>query len=281
MATGICYTWSGNTKKYENDTGTDNSIYVRRLLKNTYINNSISVSEVDSKNVTGLILTSFLIQDSTYVSDPGGIILSISPYSSYISHYLAGPPTVDNYENYYLKGANEGTSEFSYYTWEKINESQISNLSYALIIASYYPKVGLNPAYYKYTYVDNNPTYNINCKLWVTNDGNSTISICGHIESYDAQMPIPVHDLLRQDVINTHIKVAIGTSGHLAMVDFELSSYTWNGYQTPHFKYTTKIGNYIDNITVQEYGIGNLETKNKTITSTYNKCIYDVNYYIE
>lgn len=280
MATGICYTWSGNTKKYESDTGTDNSIYVRRLLKNTYINNSISVSETDSKNVTGLILTSFLIQDSTYISDPGGIILSTPPYSSYISHYLEGQPTINNYENYYLKGANEGTSEFSYYTWEKIDESQISNISYAVIIASYYPKVGLNPAYYKYTYVDNNPTYNINCKIWITNDGHSTISICADIESYDAQMPIPVHDLLRQDVIDTHIKVYISNTGHFSIVDFELSSYTWNGYETPHFKYTTKLGNYNDNITVQEYGIDGLETKNKTITSTYNKCIYDVNYHI-
>lgn len=278
MATGICYTWSGNTKKYESDTGTDNSIYVRRLLKNTYINNSISVSEVDSKNVTGLILTSFFIQDSTYISDPGGIILSTPPYSSYISHYLAGPPTVDNYENYYLKGANEGTSEFSYYTWEKIDESQISNISYALIIASYYPKLGLNPAYYKYTYVDNNPTYNINCRIWVTGDGHD-ISICVDIESYDAQMPIPVHDLLRQDVINTHIKVYINTYGNFAVIDFELSSSTWNGYQTPHFKYTTtKNGNY--NVP-GDFGIGNLETKNKTITSKYNNCIYNVNYYID
>lgn len=277
MATGICYTWSGNTKKYESDTGIDNSIYVRRLLKNTYINNSISVSEVDSKNVTGLILTSFLIQDSTYVPDPAGIILSTPPYSSYISHYLAGQPTIDNYENYYLKGANEGTSEFSYYTWEKINESQIGNISYALIIASYYPKVGLNPAYYKYTYVDNNPTYNINCKIWVTGDGHD-ISICGDIESSDNQMPIPVYDLLRQDVIDTHIKVYINTYGNFAVIDFELSSYTWNGYQTPNFKYTTNYGNY--NVP-GDFGIGDLNTKNKTITSTYNKCIYNVNYYIE
>ena len=113
MATGICYTWSGNTKKYESDTGTDNSIYVRRLLKNTYINNSISVSEVDSKNVTGLILTSFLIQDSTYISDPGGIILSTPPYSSYISHYLAGQPTINNYENYsrYIGNISESYDE--------------------------------------------------------------------------------------------------------------------------------------------------------------------------
>lgn len=124
-------------------------------------------------------------------------------------------------------------------------------------------------------------TYNINCKIWVTDDGHSTISICGDIESYDAQMPIPVHDLLRQDVIDTHIKVYISNTGHFSIVDFELSSYTWNGYQTPHFKYTTKLGNYNDNITVQEYGIGDLNTKNKTITSTYNKCIYNVNYYID
>ena len=277
MATGICYTWSGNTKKYESDTGTDNSIYVRRLLKNTYINNSISVSEVDSKNVTGLILTSFLIQDSTYISDPGGIILSTPPYSSYISHYLEGSPIIDNYQNYYLKGANEGTSEFSYYTWEKIDESQISNISYAVIIASYYPKVGLNPAYYKYTYVDNNPTYNINCKIWITGDGHD-ISIWGNIESYDAQMPIPVYDLLRQDVIDTHIKVYINTYGNFLVIDFELSSSTWNGYQTPQFKYTTNYGNY--NVP-DDFGIGDLNTKNKTITSTYSKCIYNVNYYID
>lgn len=277
MATGICYTWSGNTKKYESDTGTDNSIYVRRLLKNTYINNSISVSEVDSKNVTGLILTSFLIQDSTYISDPGGIILSTPPYSSYISHYLAGSPIIDNYQNYYLKGANEGTSEFSYYTWEKIDESQISNISYAVIIASYYPKVGLNPAYYKYTYVDNNPTYNINCKIWITGDGHD-IFIWGNIESYDAQMPIPVYDLLRQDVIDTHIKVYINTYGNFHVIDFELSSSTWNGYQTPQFKYTTNYGNY--NVP-DDFGIGDLNTKNKTITSTYSKCIYNVNYYID
>lgn len=278
MATGICYTWSGNTKKYESDTGTDNSIYVRRLLKNTYINNSISVSEVDSKNVTGLILTSFLIQDSTYISDPGGIILSTPPYSSYISHYLAGQPTINNYENYYLKGANEGTSEFSYYTWEKIDESQISNISYAIIIASYYPKLGLNPAYYKYTYVDNNPNYYINCKISVTGDGNE-ISIYGDIESYDTFMPIPVHDLLRQDVIDTHIKVYVHTLGQFHLIDFELSSSTWNGYETPHFKYTAKFGNRDDNIP-DDYGIGDLNTKNKTITSTYGKCIYDVNYHI-
>ena len=169
MATGICYTWSGNTKKYESDTGTDNSIYVRRLLKNTYINNSISVSEVDSKNVTGLILTSFLIKDSTYISDPAGIILSTPPYSSYISHYLASPPTVDNYENYYLKGANEDTNESSYYTWEKINESQISNLSYGLIIASYYPKLGLNPAYYKYE-KKGGTGYDLYCRVLYVND---------------------------------------------------------------------------------------------------------------
>ena len=143
-------------KKYESDTpGYDNSIYVRRLSKNTYINNSISVSEIDSKNVTGLILTSFFIQDSTYVSDPDGIILSTPPYSSYFFHTIVGPPTVGNYNIYYLKGQNEDTSKSSYYTWEKINESQISNLSYALIIASYYPKLGLNPSYYKYTQIGN------------------------------------------------------------------------------------------------------------------------------
>ena len=277
MATGICYTQSGSMKKYESDTGTDNSIYVRRLLKTPHIDNSISVSEVNSKNVTGLILTSFVIQDSTYISDPGGILLSTSPYSSYISHHLTSESNGNNYENYYLKGDNEGTSEFSYYTWEKIDESQISNISYALIIASYYPKLGLNPAYYKYTYVDNNPTYNINCKIWVTGDGHD-ISIYGDIESHDAQMPIPVYDLLRQDVIDTHIKVYINNYGNFYVIDFELSSYTWNGYTTPQFKYTTNYGNY--NVP-DEYGIGNLNTKNKTITSTYNKCIYKVNYYIK
>ena len=165
MATGICYTQSGNVKKYESDTGIDNSIYVRRLLKNTYINNSISVSPEDSKNVTGLILTSFLIKDSTYISDPGGIILCTPPYSSYISHYLAGPPTVDNYKVYYLRGQNEDKSESSYYTWEKINESQISNLSYAVIIASYYPKLGLNPSYYKYTQIGSVKKYT--AFLWI------------------------------------------------------------------------------------------------------------------
>lgn len=120
--------------------------------------------------------------------------------------------------------------------------------------------------------------YYINCKIWVTGDGNS-ISICGDIESYDAQMPIPVHDLLRQDVIDTHIKVYVNTLGDFAVIDFELSSSTWNGYVTPNFKYTAKFNNYNDNIP-QEYGIGNLNTKNKTITSTYSKCIYDVNYHI-
>lgn len=120
--------------------------------------------------------------------------------------------------------------------------------------------------------------YYINCKIWVTGDGNS-ISIYGDIESYDAQMPIPVHDLLRQDVIDTHIKVYVHTLGDFAVIDFELSSSTWNGYQNPQFKYTAKFNDYNDNIP-QDYGIGNLNTKNKTITSTYNKCIYDVNYYI-
>lgn len=121
--------------------------------------------------------------------------------------------------------------------------------------------------------------YYINCKLWVIGDGND-ISICVDIESYDTLMPIPVHDLLRQDVIDTHIKVFVRTFGHDGQIDFELSSYTWNGYQTPHFKFTTRLGdNYNDN-KPQEYGIGNLNTKNKTITSTYSKCIYDVNYHI-
>lgn len=278
MATGICYTQSGSTKKYESDTGADNSIYVRRLLTNPHIDNSISVSEVNSKNVTGLILTSFLIQDSTYISDPAGIILSTSPYSAYISHYLTSESNGNNYENYYLKGDNEDTNESSYYTWEKIDESQISNISYALIIASYYPKLGLNPAYYKYTYVDNTATYNINCRIWVTG-GNKSISICGDIESHDGEMPIPVHDLLRKDVIDTHIKVFVDTTGNDYVIDFELSSYTWNGYETPHFKYTTAAMDI--NYTPTEYGIGNLTTKKKTITSKYNNCIYNVNYYID
>ena len=125
---------------------------------------------------------------------------------------------------------------------------------------------------------DNNPTYNINCRIWVTG-GNKSISICGHIESYDTQMPIPVHDLLRKDVIDTHIKVFIGTFGKAYVIDFELSSYTWNGYETPNFKYTTAAMDIND--IPDEYGIGNLNTKNKTITSTYNKCIYKVNYYIK
>ena len=120
--------------------------------------------------------------------------------------------------------------------------------------------------------------YYINCKIWVTGDGHS-ISIHGDIESYDTTMPIPVYDLLRQDVIDTHIKVYVHTLGDFAVIDFELSSYTWNGYETPHFKYTTKFNDYNNNIP-QDYGIGNLNTKNKTITSTYSKCIYDVNYHI-
>lgn len=118
--------------------------------------------------------------------------------------------------------------------------------------------------------------YYINCKLWVTGDGHD-ISICADIESYDTYMPIPVHDLLRQDVIDTHIKVYVNTYGNFAVIDFELSSFTWNGYETPHFKYTTKNGNY--NVP-GDFGIGDLNTKNKTITSTYSKCIYDVNYHI-
>ena len=119
-------------------------------------------------------------------------------------------------------------------------------------------------------------TYNINCKIWVTG-GNKSISICGDIESYDAQMPIPVHDLLRKDVIDTHIKVFIN-AGNLYVIDFELSSYTWNGYVTPHFKYTTAA---MDNHTPGEYGIGGIDIKKKTITSKYNNCIYKVNYYIK
>ena len=272
MATGICYTQSGGEKKYESDTGTDNSIYVRRLLENTYINNSISTGNL--KNVTGLILTSFRIKDSTYIGDDFGIILSTPPYSSYISHYLTSESNGNNYENYYLKGHYEDTNESSYYTWEKIDESQISNISYALIIASYYPKLGLNPSYYKYTYVDNTGTYNINCRIWVTGDGHD-ISVCGQIESHDAQMPIPVYDLLRQDVINTHIKVYINNNSSV-IIDFELTSLTWNGYETPNFKYTTNYGNYS---VPNGCGIDGPGTKNKTITSTYNNCIYNVNYY--
>lgn len=120
--------------------------------------------------------------------------------------------------------------------------------------------------------------YYINCKISVTGDGNE-ISICGDIESYDTFMPIPIHDLLRQDVIDTHIKVYVHTLGQFHLIDFELSSSTWNGYETPHFKYTAKFGNRDDNIP-DDYGIGDLNTKNKTITSTYGKCIYDVNYHI-
>lgn len=136
-------------------------------------------------------------------------------------------------------------------------------------------------------------TYNINCKIWVTGNGHE-ISICADIESHDIQMPIPgydvhdvhdIYDLLRKDVIDTQIKVYIGTTTIVThVIDFELSSYTWNGYVTPHFKYTVKFPNYNDNI-VEKYGIGGIDddinTKNKTITSTYNKCIYNVNYYIE
>ena len=128
-------------------------------------------------------------------------------------------------------------------------------------------------------------TYNINCKIWVTGNGHE-ISICADIESHDIQMPIPeyhvndIYDLLRKDVIDTHIKVYINRYVNSHVIDFELSSYTWNGYVTPHFKYTVKFPNYNDNI-VEEYGIGDLDTKNKTITSTYNKCIYKVNYYIK
>ena len=136
-------------------------------------------------------------------------------------------------------------------------------------------------------------TYNINCKIWVTGDGHE-ISICADIESHDIQMPIPeyhvndIYDLLRKDVIDTHIKVYINRYVNSHVIDFELSSYTWNGYVTPQFKYTVKFPNYNDNI-VEEYGIGGIHddiddainTKNKTITSTYNKCIYNVNYYIK
>lgn len=125
---------------------------------------------------------------------------------------------------------------------------------------------------------DTNPTYNINCRIWVTG-GNKSISICGDIESHDGEMPIPVYDLLRQDVIDTHIKVFVDTTGNKYVIDFELSSYTWNGYETPHFKYTTAAMDI--NYTPTEYGIGNLTTKKKTITSKYNNCIYNVNYYID
>ena len=121
-------------------------------------------------------------------------------------------------------------------------------------------------------------TYNINCRIWVTK-GNKNISICGDIESHDGEMPIPVHDLLRKDVIDTHIKVYIDTTGNLYTIDFELSSYTWNGYQTPHFKFTTALMDI--NYTPTEYGIGAIDIKKKTITSKYNNCIYNVNYYID
>ena len=136
-------------------------------------------------------------------------------------------------------------------------------------------------------------TYNINCKIWVTGNGHE-ISICADIESHDIQMPIPeyhvndIYDLLRKDVIDTHIKVYINRYVNSHVIDFELSSYTWNGYVTPHFKYTVKFPNYNDNI-VEEYGIGGIHddmddginTKKKTITSKYNNCIYNVNYYIK
>ena len=155
-----------------------------------------------------------------------------------------------------------------------------------LIIVTYYPVAPANPCYFNYKKKEGTGEgtgeelrYYINCKIWVTGDGNS-ISICGDIESYDTYMPIPVHDLLRQDVIDTHIKVFVRTFGHDGQIDFELSSFTWNGYQTPHFKYTTRLGNNYNDNKPQEYGIGNLNTKNKTITSTYSKCIYDVNYHI-
>ena len=162
-----------------------------------------------------------------------------------------------------------------------------------LIIVTYYPVAPANPCYFNYKKKEgtgsgsDNPTYNINCRIWVTGDGHD-ISICGDIESHDGEMPIPVHDLLRKDVIDTHIKVYINRYVNSHVIDFELSSYTWNGYVTPHFKYTVKFPNYNDNI-VEEYGIGGIHddiddainTKNKTITSTYNKCIYKVNYYIK
>lgn len=274
MATGICYTQSGSMKKYESDTGTDNSIYVRRLLTTPYIDNSINVSELNPKNVTGLILTSFFIQNSTYISDTDGIILSTPPYSSYISHRLKSESNGNNYENYYLKGYNEGRGGSSYYTWEKIDESQISNISYALIIASYYPKFGLNPAYYKYTYVDNTGTYNINCRIWVTGDGHD-ISVCALIESHDPNMPIPVYDLLRENLINTRIKIYINNSPSV-IIPFELNNITWNGDITPNFIYTTNHGKY--NIPAG-CGIDGPGIKNKTITSEYNDCIYKLNYY--
>ena len=154
-----------------------------------------------------------------------------------------------------------------------------------LIIVTYYPVAPANPCYFNYKKKEgtgsgsgsDNPTYNINCRIWVTGDGHD-ISICGDIESHDGEMPIPVHDLLRKDVIDTHIKVYINTYGNFAVIDFELSSFTWNGYETPNFKYTTNYGNY--NVP-GDFGIGDLNTKNKTITSTYNKCIYKVNYYIK
>ena len=135
-----------------------------------------------------------------------------------------------------------------------------------------------------------NPTYNINCKIWVTGNGHE-ISICADNIESDIQMPIPgydvhdvhdVYDLLRKDVIDTHIKVFISISGNTIsdhVIDFELSSYTWNGYTTPQFKYTTAAMEI--NTTPDEYGIGGPDTKKKTITSKYNNCIYNVNYYID
>lgn len=147
-----------------------------------------------------------------------------------------------------------------------------------LIIVTYYPVAPTNPCYFNYKKKEGTgeERYYINCKIWVTGDGHN-ISICADIESYDTHMPIPVYDLLRQDVIDTHIKVYVDTYDNFAVIDFELSSSTWNGYETPHFKYTTKNGNY--NVP-GDCGIGNLNTKNKTIISIYSKYIYNVNYHI-
>lgn len=227
MATGICYTQSGGTKKYD-----------------------------------GIVVPAVAKGDNSY--NPG--------YEN-IKHDTSSVPGEDHYS----------FDDPSSYTLVEKGSSARDDCP--LIIATYYPVAPANPCYFNYKKKEgtggtgsDNPTYNINCKLWVTGDGHE-ISICVDIESYDAQMPIPVHDLLRQDVIDTHIKVYVHTLGDFAVIDFELSSSTWNGYETPHFKYTAKFNNYNDNIP-QDYGIGNLNTKNKTITSTYSKCIYDVNYHI-
>ena len=227
MASGICYTQSGGTKKYD-----------------------------------GIVVPTVAKGDKSY--NPG--------YEN-IKHDTSSVPGEDHYS----------FDDPSSYTLVEKGSSARDDCP--LIIATYYPVAPANPCYFNYKKKEgtggtgsDNPTYNINCRIWVTG-GNKSISICGDIESHDGEMPIPVHDLLRQDVIDTHIKVFVDTTGNDYVIDFELSSYTWNGYETPHFKYTTAAMDI--NYTPTEYGIGNLTTKKKTITSKYNNCIYNVNYYID